>query len=378
MTTKWLSSCVGAVSSVHRSHYAGVRLTSIAFANRQIRTYATQKAEQKSDLDRPEKAALVEIQGLRKGDVINPPRSTRPPTLKLPEQGDANVALYYFKIGRAYGSFYWVGIKAVWFNYKAAKLLKERYAKELGASGKDFRSERALQSLTRSEFQLLERNNYDIGKLPFFGLLVALFGEWLPLIVPFIPGAVPGTCRIPKQIEGMRKKAEERRKTSFRQGVEEPQGAQIMLEVEPSEKPVEKTWPAIEENYARQLLAQLRDDQLLHLSSSLNLHSRLWDRLQIAPPSSLLRKAIARRLQYLTCDDRLLAGSPSAPKTLTTEEVHIACDERGIDVLGNREEVLRATLHYWLERQKKDEGKGSAILKMLFRRPNAWETQKEA
>lgn len=264
--------------------------------------------------------------------------------------------MYYFRVGRAYGGFYWVGIKAVWFNFQATRLLKERIQKDAG--------EKWLSVVKRSEFQLLERNSHDIGKLPLFGVLVALLGEWLPLLVPFMPGVVPGTCCFPKQLEGMRKKAEERRRRSFRQGISEPSKEQISEIPEGTET---KDWPMTGKDYAALKLKGLRDDQLYHLSCTLDLHNRMWDRIQLPPPSWLLRRGLSKRLSYLTKDDKLLTRDGGVPK-LSSDETIIACEQRGLDVLGKREEVLRNDLTWWLARQNDDRGRGDAIFTMLFRR----------
>lgn len=241
--------------------------------------------------------------------------------------------------------------------------------KESGSGKRSPRKE--LDLMTRSEFQLLARNSHDIGKLPFFGLLVALFGEWLPLIVPFIPGAVPGTCRIPKQIEGMRKKAEERRRISFRQGISEPTVGEEQLRKVEGEKDMStasaKEWPMTQKEYAAQILSKLNASQLLHLSSTLNLHNRLWDRVQLPPPAFLLRSGVSKHLSYLTSDDLLLQRYGGAQK-LTAEEVDVACEERGIDVLGRSEQTLRENLSWWLARQDEDKGRGEVLFTMLFRR----------
>ncbi|EME77994.1 uncharacterized protein MYCFIDRAFT_57472 [Pseudocercospora fijiensis CIRAD86] len=380
MTTRSPSSCLRAVSSFHSpNHHALFRQTAlqrtlIAFTGKQpqiCRWASSSSSSSQPDLSKPEQTALAEIEGLKTSDPINPSRSTLPPPLKLPTRRSENIALYYFRIGRAYGSFYWVGIKAVWFNYQAATQLRERIRRQAGEKKVSRSQEFAL--MTRSEFQLLARNSHDIGKLPFFGLLVALFGEWLPVIVPFIPGAVPGTCRIPKQIEGMRKKAEERRRSSFRQGISEPAEDQLRLEAA-ADANSSTEYPISRKEYAAQMLSKLRDDQLFHLSSTLNLHNRIWDRIQLPPPSFLLRRGLSKHLSYLGSDDFLLERYGGAFK-LSTEEVEIACEERGLDVLGRPEQKLRENLTWWLARQKDDKGKGSAILAMLFRRPNAWEGQ---
>lgn len=303
-------------------------------------------------------AALKAVQSQAKGDGVNPPLSTLPPPLILPERSEAQtVVVYWFRIGRAYGTFYKDGVKAVWYNNKAALMLRDRIKSQLGA-GKE--QEAALNGLiTRSEWQILQRNDHDIGKLPVFGFMVLLFGEWLPLIVPFVPRVVPGTCRIPKQVQGMREAAEQRRSLSFRQGIEEP-SKEIL--------PIEDTaWPMANAPYVRSLLQTLRNDQLHHLSTSLGLHSRIWDRLQLPPPTFLIRHALTRRLQRLTFDDKLLSASTNASK-LSLAELERACEERGLDILGRREALLRDHLSWWLERQKDDRGRGWAMLAMFFRR----------
>lgn len=313
------------------------------------------------------KSALTVIESRANADPINPPRSTLPPPLNLPTRGDESAPIYYFRLGRAYGTFYKDGIKAVWFNFKAARLLKERIKSERHA--KDITDAVEKKAITRAEFQLLARNSHDIGKLPIFSLMVLVFGEWLVLIVPFVPSRVPGTCRIPKQIHGMTLKAEERRRVSFRQGIPEPSKEQMVKESVGDATSGEKTsWPmAFNQEYARRMLGTLRDDQLHHLSSNLGLHNSLWDRVQLAPPASLLRRAISSRLQYLTQDDFLLVEHGGVAR-LTPDELRFACEQRGLDTLGQEDKALQRKLDWWVNRQREDGGKGRAMLTMLFRR----------
>ncbi|TKA77454.1 hypothetical protein B0A55_04767 [Friedmanniomyces simplex] len=294
---------------------------------------------------------------------FNPPRSTLPPPLELPERDAVQaIVIYWFNIGRAYGTFYKEGVKAVWYNNKASRLLRERIKGELKAGGEKEAASRGL--ISRSQWQILQRNNHDIGKLPLFGVLVLVFGEWLPLFVPFMPGVVPGTCRIPKQVHGMREAAEERRRTSFRTANFEPEKGQISF----GEAEVQgNTWPMASEKYIQGVLQPMRDDQLHHLSTTLGLHSRLWDRVQLSPFRFLMRRRVTKHLQYLALDDRLLAQSPPTSK-LSHMELENACEERGLDVLGRPEPILRESLSWWLKRQAEDKGRGRAMLSMLFRR----------
>lgn len=339
-----------------------------------LRQYATQRTDSSAQGSQPPKSVNDPVQGALKAveahaisDPINAPRSTLPPPLDLPTRGNEQKVVYWLRVGRAYGRFYKDGVKAVWNNWSAAKLLKQRMG--------DARIEDLVRDgkINRAEFQLLARNRRDVGKLPLFGLLVLVFGEWLPLLVPFIPNAVPGTCRIPKQLRGMQEKAEERRRRSFRLGISEPGHEQLpsglMGGKEEASANVETNWTlAYNTQYRKRLLQNLRADQLLHLSSTLGLHSTLWDRVQLPPPSILLRRRIAHRLAYLAQDDVLLLRHRGNKSHLAQEELHLACTERGIDVLGKPDGGLRESLTWWLRRQKEDEGMGRAMMVMLFRR----------
>jgi hypothetical protein len=361
----------GRIRILTAAHHLGPR-NAISPCILQIRRYASKPPAPKYTVPSaaatapssdPIKSALTLVESNAPHDPVNPPLSTLPPPLSLPTRGSENVFTYLFRLGRAYGGFYKNGIKAVWFNYKASSALHQRLKEKHSISNSRDAVVRDL--LSRSEFQLLARNRHDIGKLPFFGLLVLLLGEWLPLVVPFMPGVVPGTCRIPKQIKGMREKAEERRRMSFRSAVLIPSDEQLM----PGEGAKGDAWPvAFNLEHRTQLLKKLRDDQLHHLSSTLGLHSRLWDRIQLAPPSFLLRRVISKHLEYLASDDFLLLRYPSATKALSPEELDAACEERGLDVLGRREDVLRHQLTWWLTRQQEDAGRGAAMMAMLFRR----------
>lgn len=117
----------------------------------------------------------------------------------------------------------------------------------------------------------------------------------------------------------------------------------------------------------KEVLKNMTPVQLMHLSCVLNQHSRVWDRVQLAPPAGLLRRSVGARVQYLALDDLLLVQS-GGPTGLSSNELVIACEERGIDVLGKPEEKLRAELAGWIKKQRDDEGRGWAVIEMLFRR----------
>ena len=78
-----------------------------------------------------------------------------------------------------------------------------------------------------------------------------------------------------------------------------------------------------------------------------------WDRwIPTAIPTSLVRRRVYRRLRELKVDDFAIERD-GGTKMLEKEEVRIACEERGIDVLGKEEGNLRADLKRWMEQRRK-------------------------
>ena len=382
MTTRYPSSCLQAVSCLKRTQYASPTTIRIAYSAALFspRQYSFSKSSSRNASNRPPapkfniKPRSPSPSSPTKTAALNPPPTTLPPPLDLPTRGSEAYPIYLYRKGRAYGTFYKNGLKNVWHNHKSASALKKRIVADLNARKPNlasplsaskrwsaFRDEAVQRGVVkRAEFQLLERNARDIGKLPFFGFLVLIFGEWLPLLVPFMPNRVPGTCRIPKQVRGMREKSEGRRRVSFRSGVKEPEKVDVA-------KGESGKWRMTDRGNVQEVLKGLDSQQLVHLSSVLNQHSGLWERLQTLPPVALVRRAVAARMQYIALDDFLLveAGGPGG---LLSEEVVVACEERGIDVLGKAEEKLKNELQAWVQKQEKDDGRGRAMVEMLFRR----------
>lgn len=311
-------------------------------------------------------------------DEYNPPRTTLPPELVHVERGSDNIFSYLWKLAKTYGAFYKAGGKAIFTNRNLAVSSGQSLKTQLGTQIGFDPFDRQLQAaaikagiITRSDFQLLRRNAYDIARLPIFGVLILIMGEWLPLIVPFMPYAVPLTCRIPSQVKGMRTKVQERRQMVFRQGIEMA-GEEQMQTAKKSERQggiKGMEWLLLDESQSRDALQSLRSEQLWYLSCVLNLHGKFWETLQQRPPAWLLQRRLARRLHYLAQDDLLLTkAGDRAATALEEEELMIACEERGLDVLGPSTKQLEVQLASWLKRQHEDKGTGIAMLHMLFRR----------
>jgi hypothetical protein len=151
-------------------------------------------------------------------DKLNAP-STFPPALTLPEKKtDMSRVRFLLNTGKAYLRFYKTGTKQILANRKVANVLKTRFADDeriRSASGPSMlylgqRSEAAVtgERLSRSQYQLVLRSAKDSKKLPIFGVLFLILGEWLPLFVFFLGPILPRTVLLPSQVAKRRAKQE--------------------------------------------------------------------------------------------------------------------------------------------------------------------------
>ncbi|GKT45105.1 uncharacterized protein ColSpa_05286 [Colletotrichum spaethianum] len=254
---------------------------------------------------------------------VNPPASTRPAPLDLPERKpDSSKIGHLFQTGKAYIKFYKTGLKAVFSNRR----LIQNVITEKSASVEGFRSPSVFtpgvipQGFSRADWMLLWRVRHDILRVPLFGLVLLICGEFTPLIVIFVDGVVPYTCRLPQQVESSFKQAEERRKTSF-------------LEFE-------KAAPQGVASGTAQAAARK------HVLRSLHVPGMMWEKLGFFPPGLWATKG-RLRMAFLEGDDRLLARDGGAAG-LEEQEVRTACMERGIDCIGREDTELRQLLDQWL------------------------------
>jgi hypothetical protein len=251
---------------------------------------------------------------------LNPPPSTLPPHLDLPEkQPGQSTIKYLFLQGKAYLTFYKAGARAILTNLSLTrepqKLVDLTYNGAVFAAVKD-------RNFSRADYQLLLRNSHDLKRVPAFGLIFLLCGEMTPFVVVVLSNIVPYTCRIPAQIAADRRRVEARRAASF---------TTLTTPYAPG-KPLERS-------------------QLAHISASLGLASRFWDRLG-GVPMFLLRAKVERRIEYLETDDALIRRDGGV-EGLEAEELRIACMQRGMDVLGREEDELREGLQAWLSAAKR-------------------------
>ncbi|KAK3487140.1 hypothetical protein B0T13DRAFT_442107 [Neurospora crassa] len=173
-------------------------------------------AEPKPTLPRQDEPNLNDVLEQQARSGVNPPYTTRPPPLNLPErQPDASTISHLFATGKAYLTFYKTGLRQVFTNFKLLRAVGK------GGEGPIARSENPLADAdcidgylrfrTRGSLLLYKRVKHDLNKLPIFGLLLLVCGEFTPFVVLAVPTIVPYTCRIPKQVDKILKRIEERR-----------------------------------------------------------------------------------------------------------------------------------------------------------------------
>lgn len=184
-------------------------------------------------------------------------------------------------------------------------------------------------------------------RLPPFALVLLVCGEFTPLVVIAMPGLVPYTCRIPRQIEGLQRKAEERRAASFMR-LEEIRESRLGQEGRQSGDE-QSIGNGAQTTHSK---ASLTDaEAAAHIARSLNLISPLWDRLGLPDTALTLlstQRKVRRHVDFLREDDALLvqAGGVDA---LESEEVVLACVDRAINTLDQSEKDLRERLRLWLQ-----------------------------
>ncbi|KAI8939523.1 hypothetical protein NX059_003292 [Plenodomus lindquistii] len=256
---------------------------------------------------------------------LNPPDFTYPPPIDVPSQKpDQGKIKYYYTVGKAYVSFYKTSISHVRQTLKLAKTLRSKVSDAStttpGALSTDI--------LSRAERQVIRRSALDRLRLPAFGILLLLLGEWLPLVVVYMTPVIPEACRIPQQVlrdlKGIEKRRAKRLELADMQD-RRSLGASALS--------------------AHTSVDDMSHAQLARLSAQLDCHARVWDWV-FGPPTWVLRGAVKRKAEYLDMDDRLIVrdGGWSA---LRKEEVERACVERGIDVVGKGEAELRKALGGW-------------------------------
>lgn len=255
-----------------------------------------------------------------KSPLLNPPASTRPPPLTVPQRSSVDSTFQYlFQMGKGYVRFYKDGLKGVWANRKLLRQKLDRTPRDDRPS--IWRPYHVPKTFSRADWVLLWRVRHDMLRLPLFGLMLVVIGEFTALVVIYVDGVVPYTCRIPKQILTGAQRAEQRRRAAFDE---------------------------LEARSPHGLLSSrvTADVARTHVLRSLDLAGSIWDRLGFMPPGMWQVKG-RLRMAFLEGDDANLIED-GGPLGLEPAELVIACKERGIDTLGESEADLMSLLGDWL------------------------------
>ncbi|KAF2242017.1 hypothetical protein BU26DRAFT_524658 [Trematosphaeria pertusa] len=269
---------------------------------------------------------------------VNPPPETHAPELHVParKQGQGYIS-YLWRTGRAYITFYKDGIRNVRATARLAKSLREKAAKAPSSSRE--------QALTRAEWQIVRRSRADIWRLPAFAAIVLVLGEWTPVIALYVTPLIPEPCRIPAQVRrGLHKKEIRRKERERRLAMDAAR--LVARDRKPGTTPTGLVRP---QTLRLEEVRKMDLYTLLTLSTRLDCHSGIWDRLFLTPPKALLKWALRKKVEYLRKDDGLIERD-GGWQALESKEIQRACVERGISVVGRSEEALRRELAAWFKR----------------------------
>ncbi|PHH64127.1 hypothetical protein CDD81_5002 [Ophiocordyceps australis] len=298
--------------------------------------------------DSGEKSSSVDssIPSAAANPLVNPPASTRPPRLQSPDSNAfESRPKYYFQLAKAYLGFYKDGFKSVWTN---RNLLRSKIARTPADDRPSLmRLDYVPRSFSRADWVLLWRVRHDMLRLPLFGLVLLLFGELTPLVIIVVDGIVPYPCRIPRQIQKGIQRAEVRRHEAFNEMESRFPHGPLSSELTPQ--------------VAR-----------CHILRSLDLTSRIWDRVGFTPPGMWQVKGNIR-MAFLMGDDINLVQDGGVTG-LVPYELRIACSERGIDVLGKSCTELRLWLGDWLRltASSSSQDKRRRMVTLMLTRPENW------
>jgi len=285
-------------------------------------------------------------------DMLNPPRTTRPPKLTTPNrEAYESYPKYLFELGKAYVNFYKEGVKSVWAN---RNLLKEKYSRTPQDDRPTIWNPSYVpKSFSRADWVLMWRTRHDMIRLPVFGLMLIVIGEMTVLIVAACEGLVPYPCRIPSQIFHSQQRAERRRRLAFDQ-----------LEAKYSEGPLDAN------------LSKLSARN--HVLRSLHMSGDPWEWIGGYVPPGLWQIKGRLRMAFLEGDDKNMVHD-GGPMGLSNEEVRLACVDRGINILDRSETELRGCLGDWLRlvASENDLERRRRMTVLLLTRPEHWPQKRD-
>ncbi|KAL6235120.1 hypothetical protein BDW75DRAFT_149251 [Aspergillus navahoensis] len=299
---------------------------------------------------------------------VNPPRTTRPAELETPAPLDPSASVSekaqrLVAYGRAYLSFYKTGLKNVYHNYRTSLPIRRSLGipsylptsppPKFFIRSSSGNSKHVKAKASRSTFQLLNRAAYDVRRMIPFALVLIICGEFTPLLVIAFGNAItPFTCRIPKQIDKYRAQRADRKRAAL--GAYAEASNRSVAAPEPgSKEELELLFAFASKEFAKEASARdvLTACAVFGLAKSHNRPSLLVE--------PVYRKRLAKHVEYLAVDDKLIKSSGGVTK-MESAEVKIAVEERGGYGLmtgasaWETERAERSWLEMWLQRSQPD------------------------
>ncbi|KAH7029161.1 uncharacterized protein B0I36DRAFT_363740 [Microdochium trichocladiopsis] len=278
--------------------------------------------------------------------LLNPPPTTRPPPLDVPARDpQKSLPAYLFSVGKTYITFYKTGLRNILTNRKLLAASSAAAPPKLDKHG------RASTFPSRADFVLQARTRHDIARLPVFGLVILICGEFTPLVVVAFPKLTPYTCRIPKQIDILRRTAETRREASFKAL------RNAAPETPSSATQQQGNGDKSSSSSSHELTGAIAKLAPGHIARTLGLTSRIWDRVGIDSPFSA---ALSQRaVRKIAADDRLIRRDGGVGG-LIDDEVVLACEQRGMNVRDQQARNLRRRLDEWVRTTTRGGDRGAA------------------
>lgn len=278
---------------------------------------------------------------------LNAP-TTLPPVLVVPlrKEESFSAVRHYMTVGKSYLNFYKAAAKQIWSNRKTAKLIRARFPdhpllNDIPGNALDHKTGQLIRNvessagahveLSRAEFQLVRRLSQDMKKVPIFVLLLAVFGEWLPLFVVFLDPLLPRSVLLPAQVLKRRRKAAmslDHQNTNS--------GNSIRHDLEGS---------GIHDRA-----------QLVKIARRFGLLGPISQYYQV----TTLLKGIRQHAKYLNVDDELIRkntlhapGGAGEAESLSDIELELALEERGLWQENQTTDDRRLLLRRWLNPNNK-------------------------
>lgn len=166
----------------------------------------------------------------------------------------------------------------------------------------------------------------------------------------YITPLVPEACRIPQQIQRSLRKMEDKRQdrlyrisiNATRLMLKDRQPVGSIQGHEPSKPPKNDTAGIVVTSSTKNW-DELSLYELSLVAAQQDCYPALFDWVPFTPPKWLLVRNVKKKMDYLSTDQKLIERD-GGWAALSKEEIQRACVERGLPVVGKREDELRKAL----------------------------------